>query len=52
MWSNFCFQLDKPGRLPDSGLPVIQCGSGVLDFAMDPFNKQRLAAGELGTSYL
>lgn len=35
--------LDKPGRLPDSGLPVIQCGSGVLDFAMDPFNKQRLA---------
>lgn len=35
--------LDKPGRLPDSGLPVIQCGSGVMDFAMDPFNKQRLA---------
>ncbi|PFX34280.1 Coronin-7 [Stylophora pistillata] len=37
--------LDKPGRLPDSGLPVIQCGSGVMDFAMDPFNKQRLATG-------
>ncbi|XP_022787917.1 coronin-7-like [Stylophora pistillata] len=43
--------LDKPGRLPDSGLPVIQCGSGVMDFAMDPFNKQRLATGRLGTMY-
>lgn len=36
--------LNKPCRLPDSGLPAIQCGSSVLDFAMDPFNRQQLAA--------
>ena len=42
----FPFKLNKPGRLPDSGLPAIQCGSSVLDFAMDPFNRQQLAAGE------
>ena len=42
----FFFKLNKPCRLPDSGLPAIQCGSGVLDFAMDPFNRQQLAAGE------
>ena len=42
----FLFKLNKPCRLPDSGLPAIQCGSGVLDFAMDPFNRQQLAAGE------
>lgn len=36
--------LTKPCRLPDSGLPTIQCGSGIMDFAMDPFNKQKLAA--------
>ncbi|KAL9973088.1 hypothetical protein ACROYT_G019500 [Oculina patagonica] len=35
--------LNKPCRLPDSGLPVIQCGSGIMDYQMDPFNKQRLA---------
>ena len=42
----FLFKLNKPCRLPDSGLPAIQCGSSVLDFAMDPFNRQQLAAGE------
>ena len=42
----FFFKLNKPCRLPDSGLPAIQCGSSVLDFAMDPFNRQQLAAGE------
>ena len=41
------FQLNKPCRLPDSGLPVIQCGSGIMDYEMDPFNKQQLATGEL-----
>lgn len=41
------FQLNKPCRLQDSGLPAIQCGSGVMDYAMDPFNKQRLATGKL-----
>ncbi|KAJ7357667.1 Coronin-7 [Desmophyllum pertusum] len=35
--------LNEPCRLPDSGLPVIQCGSGVMDYAMDPFNRKRLA---------
>ena len=42
----FLFKLKKPCRLPDSGLPAIHCGSSVLDFAMDPFNRQQLAAGE------
>jgi len=40
-------QLNKPCRLQDSGLPAIQCGSGVMDYAMGPFNKQRLATGKL-----
>ncbi|XP_020609841.1 coronin-7-like [Orbicella faveolata] len=45
--------LNKPCRLPDSGLPVIQCGSGVMDYAMDPFNKQQLAtACESGFIYI
>ena len=43
---SFLFKLNKPCRLPDSGLPAIQCGTGVLDFAMDPFNRQQIAAGE------
>lgn len=46
------FQLNKPCRLPDSGLPVIQCGSGVMDYAMDPFNKQQLATGKLKQEYI
>lgn len=46
------FQLNKPCRLPDSGLPVIQCGSGVMDYAMDPFDKQRLATGKLKQEYI
>jgi len=39
------FQLSKPGRLPESEIPVLQNGCGVLDFAMDPFNHQRIAVG-------
>ncbi|XP_077983604.1 coronin-7-like [Glandiceps talaboti] len=35
--------LKKPGRLPDTGLPVLQNGSTVMDFAWDPFNNRRIA---------
>ena len=48
----FLLKLNKPCRLPDSGLPAFQCGSGVLDFTMDPFNKQQLAAGEYRPEHL
>ncbi|KXJ24176.1 Coronin-7 [Exaiptasia diaphana] len=36
--------LSKPCRLPDTGLPMIQCGSTVMDFVFDPFNNHRIAA--------
>ncbi|XP_070554407.1 coronin-7-like [Ptychodera flava] len=36
-------KLQQAGRLPDSGLPVIQNGTTVMDFAWDPFNNRRLA---------
>ena len=45
--SLFPSKLNKPGRLSDSGLPVIECGSSVMDFAMDPFNNHQLATGKL-----
>ncbi|KAL5012879.1 hypothetical protein ScPMuIL_011430 [Solemya velum] len=35
-------ELDKPCRLPNSGVPVIQNGSKVCDFAWDPFDDTRL----------
>ena len=40
----------KPCRLPDSGIPVIQCGSTVMDFVFDPFNNHRIAAGTCSKS--
>ena len=39
------FQFDKPGRLPDTGIPVIQNGSKVNDMVWDPFNAQRILVG-------
>ena len=39
------FQFDKPGRLPDTGIPVIQNGSKVNDMIWDPFNAQRILVG-------
>ena len=39
------FQLDKPGRLPDTGIPVIQNGSKVNDMVWDPFDNQRILVG-------
>lgn len=40
-------QLNKTGRLPDTGLPVIENGSTVMDMAWDTFNNHRLAVGKL-----
>jgi len=40
-----CYQTDKPGRLPDTGVPAVQNSSAVTDFAWDPFNDSRLAVG-------
>jgi hypothetical protein len=40
-----CSQLDKPGRLPDTGIPVIQNGSKVNDFVFDPFDDTRILVG-------
>lgn len=36
-------ELTKPGRLADTGLPVLQHKSKVLDYVWDPFNDSRLA---------
>ncbi|XP_053400007.1 coronin-7-like [Mercenaria mercenaria] len=38
-------ELDKPGRLPDTGVPVIQNGSKVNDFVFDPFDDTRILVG-------
>ncbi|XP_068701404.1 coronin-7-like isoform X1 [Montipora foliosa] len=35
--------LTKPCRLPDAGLPTIQCGSAIMDFSMDPFSRRKIA---------
>ncbi|KAK2563477.1 Coronin-7 [Acropora cervicornis] len=35
--------LTNPCRLPDAGMPTIQCGSSIMDFTMDPLNKQKIA---------
>ncbi|KAJ8297930.1 hypothetical protein KUTeg_024461 [Tegillarca granosa] len=35
-------ELNKPGRLPDTGVPVLQHGSKVTDYVFDPFNDNRL----------
>ena len=43
-----CFeQTGHAGRLPDTGVPAVENGSVVTDFAWDPFNNSRLAAGML-----
>ncbi|EDO49756.1 predicted protein [Nematostella vectensis] len=34
---------NKPCRLPDSGMPVVQCGSTVMDFVFDPLDVNRMA---------
>ena len=39
-------QLSKPGKLPDTGIPVLQNPSSLLDFAMDPFDNRNIAAGK------
>ncbi|KAK0043020.1 coronin-7 [Biomphalaria pfeifferi] len=36
------FEFSKATRLPDTGVPVIQNGSKVADFAWDPFDDSRL----------
>ncbi|XP_014784002.1 coronin-7 isoform X1 [Octopus bimaculoides] len=36
------FELNKPCRLPDCGIPSLQHGTNVTDFVWDPFNNQRL----------
>ncbi|XP_014681758.1 PREDICTED: coronin-7-like [Priapulus caudatus] len=36
-------ELSRPGRLPDTGVPVVENGSAVMDLAWDPFNNARLA---------
>jgi len=37
-------KLSEPGRLPDTGVPVLQNPSALLDFAMDPFDNRLIAA--------
>eukprot|EP00794_Sanderia_malayensis_P007608 gene7608-8448_t len=37
-------KLSNPGRLPDTGVPVLQNPSALLDFAMNPFNNHIIAA--------
>ncbi|KAK3584488.1 hypothetical protein CHS0354_006018 [Potamilus streckersoni] len=37
--------LNKPGRLPDTGLPWIHNSSKVSDFEWDPFDDKRLVVG-------
>lgn len=36
-------ELKEGGRLPDTGVPTIQQGANITDFAWDPFNDRRLA---------
>lgn len=36
------FELDKPGKLQDAGLPVLQHQSKATDYSWDPFNDNRL----------
>ncbi|XP_059140103.1 coronin-7-like [Physella acuta] len=36
------FEFSQASRLPDTGVPVIQNGSKVVDFAWDPFDDSRL----------
>lgn len=40
-------QTDQAGRLSDTGVPAVENGSVVTDFAWDPFNNDRLAVGML-----
>ncbi|XP_013378981.1 coronin-7-like, partial [Lingula anatina] len=40
-------ELNKPGRLPDAGLPVLQHGNTVMDFMFDPFNNRKLAVATI-----
>jgi len=40
-------QTDHAGRLQDTGVPAVENGSLVTDFAWDPFNNSRLAVGML-----
>ncbi|CAE1312014.1 CORO7 [Acanthosepion pharaonis] len=35
-------ELNQPGRLPDTGVPTLQHGANITDFAWDPFNDRRL----------
>ncbi|XP_065668969.1 coronin-7 isoform X2 [Hydra vulgaris] len=39
------FQLSKPGRLPESDIPVLQNSSNILDFDIDPFDNRNIAVG-------
>uniref|UniRef100_T1IM85 Coronin n=1 Tax=Strigamia maritima TaxID=126957 RepID=T1IM85_STRMM len=39
------FELNKPGRVSDGVLPVLQNTSNVMDFCWDPFNTERIAVG-------
>ncbi|XP_074650936.1 coronin-7-like [Tubulanus polymorphus] len=39
------FEVGKPCRLPDSGIPIIQNGRNVSDFVFDPFDDSRLVVG-------
>lgn len=41
----YVFQLNQPGRLPDTGVPMLQNGSKVNDFVFDPFDDSRLLVG-------
>lgn len=41
----FYVQLDKPGKLQDAGLPVLQHQSKATDYAWDPFSDNRLVVG-------
>lgn len=38
-------QFSSPGRLPDTGVPVLQHHSKVTDYTWDPFNDHRLVVG-------
>lgn len=37
--------MNKPGRLPDGIVPVIQNGTNIMDFTWDYFDNSRLAVG-------
>ena len=36
------FETSKPGRIPDGVTPVLINGTGVMDFAFDPFDHSRI----------